>query len=80
MENHRMQRLARKFDAELTFDFGTVIGTMENPSPTPLSLVQEMVADGHSFATAYVDFQSRMLMPLGALAARGPLPSLLQVQ
>ena len=34
-ENHRMQQLARKFDAELTFDFGTVIGKMENPHPDP---------------------------------------------
>ena len=80
VENQRMQQLARKFEAELTFDFGTVIGTMENPHPTPLSLMQEMVADGHSFAAAYVDFQSRLLMPLGALAARPPQPSLLQVQ
>ena len=29
------------------FDFGTVIGKMENPHPTPLSLMQEMVVDGH---------------------------------
>ena len=75
-----MQQLARKFEAELIFDFGTVIGTMENPYPTPLSLMQEMVTDGHSFAAAYVDFQSRLLMPLGALAARPSHPSLLQVQ
>ena len=30
MENWRMQQLARKFEAELVFDFGTVIGTMES--------------------------------------------------
>jgi GNAT superfamily N-acetyltransferase len=63
MENQRMQQLARKFEAELSFDFGTVIGTMENPHPTPLSVMQEMAVDGHSFAAAYVDFQSRLLMP-----------------
>ena len=45
-----MQHLARKFEAEITFDFGSMIGTMENPRPTPLSLLQEMTADGHSFA------------------------------
>ena len=67
MENQRMQQLARKFEAELIFDFGTVIGTMENPHPTPLSVMQEMVVDGHSFAAAYVDFQSRLLRPMGAL-------------
>ena len=75
-----MQQLARKFEAELTFDFGTVIGKMENSRPTPLSLIQEMVVDGHSFAAAYVDFQSRLFMPLGALAAHPPHPSQLQVQ
>ena len=80
VDNYRMQQLARKFEAELIFDCGTVIGTMENPYPTPLSLMQEMVTDGHSFAAAYVDFQSRLLMPVGALAARPSQPSLLQVQ
>ena len=74
-ENQRMQQLARKFEAELTLDFGTLVGKMQNPHPTPLSLMQEMVADGHSFAAAYVDFQSRLLMPVGALAARPPHPS-----
>ena len=47
-----MQQLARKFEAALTFDFGTVIGTMESAQPTPLSLMREMVVDGHSFAAA----------------------------
>ena len=41
--------------------------------------MQEMVADGHSFAAAYIDFQSRLLMPVGALAARPPHPSQLRV-
>jgi hypothetical protein len=63
VDNHRMQQLARKFEAELIFDCGTVIGTMENSEPTPLSLMQEMVADDHGFAAAYVDFQSRLLNP-----------------
>lgn len=68
-ENQRMQQLARKFDAELSFDFGTVIGKMENENPTPLSVMREMVVDGHSFAAAYVDFQSRLFTP--AFAAQG---------
>lgn len=61
MENQRMQHLARKFEAEIAFDFGSMIGTMENSRPTPLSLMREVVADGHSFAAAYLDFQSRVL-------------------
>ena len=72
VDNYRMQQLARKFEARLIFDCGTVIGTMENPQPTPLSLMQEMAADGLSFAAAVVDFQSRLLKPAGAVAARLP--------
>ena len=78
-QNHRMQKLAHKFEAEISFDFGTLVGMMENSQPSPLSLMQEMVADGHSFAAAYIDFQSRLLMPVGALAARPPHPSQLRV-
>ena len=75
-----MQQLARKFEAELIFDCGTVIGTMENPRPTPLSLMQEMVADGHGFVAAYVDFQSRLLRPVGTLAMPLPYRGAVQVQ
>ena len=60
VENQRMQQLARKFEAELSFDFGTVIGKVENHYPTPLSVMQEVVVDGQSFAAAYVNFQSRL--------------------
>jgi GNAT superfamily N-acetyltransferase len=59
-ENRRMQQLARKFDAELTFDFGSVVGEVQAAQPTPLSLMREMVADGHGFATAMLDVQSRL--------------------
>ena len=62
-ENRRMQQLARKFDAELSFDFGSVVGEVEAPQPTPLSLMRELVADGHGFATAMLDVQSRLLRP-----------------
>ncbi|EJW13099.1 hypothetical protein A33M_0591 [Rhodovulum sp. PH10] len=65
-ENHRMQQLARKFAAELSFDFGTVIGKVENARPTPLSLMQEIVTDGHSFAAACIDYQSRLMKPPGS--------------
>ena len=60
-ENRRMQQLARKFDAELSFDFGSVIGEVEASRPTPLSLMREMMADSHGFATAMLDLQSRIL-------------------
>jgi GNAT superfamily N-acetyltransferase len=60
-ENRRMQQLARKFDAELSFDFGNVVGEVESSRPTPLSLMREILADGHGFATAMLDLQTRML-------------------
>jgi len=60
-DNRRMQQLARKFDAELSFDFGSVIGEVESSRPNPLSLMQEFMADGHGFATAMLDLQSRLL-------------------
>jgi len=60
-ENRRMQQLARKFDAELTFDFGGVVGEVESSRPTPLSMMREVMADSHGFATAMLDLQSRML-------------------
>jgi len=63
-ENRRMQQLARKFDAELSFDFGGVVGEVATPRPTPLSLMREILADGHGFATAVFDVQSRMLRPV----------------
>ena len=49
-ENHRMQQLARKFDAELSFDFGSVVGEVDPPRSTPLSLMREAMADTHAIA------------------------------
>jgi GNAT superfamily N-acetyltransferase len=60
-ENERMQQLARKFDAELSLDFGGVVGEVESSRPTPLSLMRELLSDGHGLATAVLDMQSRML-------------------
>jgi GNAT superfamily N-acetyltransferase len=60
-DNRRMQQLARKFDAELSFDFGNVVGEVESSRPTPLSLMRELMADSHGFATAMLDLQTRML-------------------
>jgi GNAT superfamily N-acetyltransferase len=62
-DNRRMQQLARKFDAEWTFDFGTVVGELEAPHPTPLSVMRELVADTTGFATALLDVQSRLIRP-----------------
>jgi GNAT superfamily N-acetyltransferase len=62
-ENQRMQQLALKFGAELSFDFGSVVGEVEAPHPTPMSLMRELVADSTGLATAMLDVQSRLLKP-----------------
>lgn len=61
--NRRMQELARKFSAELSFDFGGVVGEVAASRPTPLSVMREFVADNHGFATAMLDVQSRLWKP-----------------
>jgi hypothetical protein len=58
-----MQQLARKFDAELSFDFGNVVGEVESSRPTALSVMREFMVDGHGFATAMLDLQTRILWP-----------------
>ena len=60
-DNERMQQLARKFTAELSFDFGSVVGEVESSRPTPLSVMRELLTDGHGVAAAMLDLQSRML-------------------
>jgi GNAT superfamily N-acetyltransferase len=61
-DNERMQQLARKFDAELRRDDDdSIVGEVEAPYPTPMSLVREMIADGTGLATALLDAQQRML-------------------
>jgi GNAT superfamily N-acetyltransferase len=60
-ENRRMQQLARKFDAELSFDFESVVGEVAASRPTPMSLMRELMSDHHGFATAMLDLQTRML-------------------
>lgn len=60
-DNARMQQLARKYEAELRVDMGSVVGEVAAAQATPLSLFREMLADGHGFATAVLDVQARLL-------------------
>jgi GNAT superfamily N-acetyltransferase len=62
-DNRRMQQLARKFEADLHFDFGSVVGEVDAPRSTPLSLMREAVADVHGVAHSILDAQSRLLRP-----------------
>jgi GNAT superfamily N-acetyltransferase len=59
-ENRHMQQLARKFDAELSFQSGSVVGEMKPPHPTATSLMRELVADGTDLATAMLDVSSQL--------------------
>jgi GNAT superfamily N-acetyltransferase len=61
VENERMQQLARKFDAVLRHELDSVVGEVEAPYPTPLSLMREMMADGTGLATAVLEAHSRLL-------------------
>ncbi len=62
-DNKRMQQLARKFEADLHFDFGSVVGEVDPPHSTVLSLMREAHADAHGVAAAIFDAQSRLLRP-----------------
>jgi GNAT superfamily N-acetyltransferase len=62
-DNRRMQQLARKFEAGLTFDFGGVVGEVAPPRSTPLSLIREAMSDAHGVSAAIFDAQSRLLGP-----------------
>ena len=43
----------------LSFDFGSVVGEVEFVAANPLSVMQELMADSHGFATAMLDLHSR---------------------
>ena len=60
-DNQRMQQLARKFEAEIKLDYGAVLGEVDPPRPTPLSLLREAMVDSHNIAAAILDAQWRLL-------------------
>jgi len=62
-DNQRMQQLARKFEAGFRFDFGSVVGEVDPPRFTPLSLMREAMADSHGIASAVLEAQSRLFKP-----------------
>jgi hypothetical protein len=63
-ENRRMQQLARKFDAELSFQSGSVVGEMKAPRPTPMSMMREIVDDSIDLATAMLDVPAQLAKQL----------------
>jgi GNAT superfamily N-acetyltransferase len=63
-ENRRTQQLARKFDAELSFQSGSVMGEMKASPPTPISMMRELVADGTDLAVAILDVPAQLAKQL----------------
>jgi GNAT superfamily N-acetyltransferase len=59
-ENRRMQQLARKFDAELSFQSGSVVGELKAPRPTPMSIMRELVADSTDLVAAMLHVPSQL--------------------
>ena len=58
-ENHKMQRICRKFEAELHFDHGEVVGRVLPALPTYISLWQEAVDDSNGFVMAVLSLPSQ---------------------
>jgi len=60
-ENHKMQRLCRKYEAELHFDHGEVVGRVLPALPTYISIWEEAVDNSNGFVMAVLDLPMRML-------------------
>lgn len=60
-DNRRMQQLARKFEADIKLDYGAVLGEVDTPALTPLSMMREAVVDAHNIAAAILDAQWKLL-------------------
>ena len=58
-ENRRMQQLARKFAAEFSFDFGSVVGEVKAQRSTGLSLLREWVGDAYGAVETVLDLQAQ---------------------
>jgi hypothetical protein len=59
-ENHKMQRICRKYRAELHFDHGDVVGRVLPALPTYISVWQEAVDDSNGFVMAVLDLPTHL--------------------
>ena len=60
-ENARIQTIARKYDAELRFEFGEVIGEILPETPNYFSILAEAAEDRVGFMIAVLELQSRLV-------------------
>jgi RimJ/RimL family protein N-acetyltransferase len=59
-ENHRMQSVAKKYEAELFFDHGEVVGKLAPAYPTPMSLWSEVLDNSSGFVMAVLETPLRL--------------------
>jgi GNAT superfamily N-acetyltransferase len=60
-ENSKIQAIARKYDADLRFEYGEVIGEILPDTPSYFSVLAEAVEDQGGFMMAVLDLQNRMV-------------------
>ncbi len=60
-ENHKVQRIAHKYGAQLHFDDCEVIGQFRTPGPTRASLWSEVLDDRNGFVIAVLELPLRLL-------------------
>lgn len=58
--NRKMQHVAKKYEAELFFDHGEVVGQLKPSMPTPFSLWSEAIDDSSCFVMAVFEFPLRL--------------------
>ena len=60
-ENSKMQAIARKYEAELRFEYGEVMGEIVPDTPNYFSMMAEAAEDRVGFMIAVLELQSRMV-------------------
>lgn len=60
-ENAKMQAIAKKYDAELKFEYGEVIGEILPDQPNYFSILAEAVDDRVGYMMAVLDLQKRFV-------------------
>ncbi|HXF54697.1 MAG TPA: GNAT family N-acetyltransferase [Hyphomicrobiaceae bacterium] len=60
-ENRRMQAIARKYEADLRFEYGEVVGEIVALEPNYFSILAEAVEDRVGFVLAVLELQHRIV-------------------
>jgi GNAT superfamily N-acetyltransferase len=60
-ENSKMQTIARKYEADLRFEYGEVVGQIVPVEPNYFSMLQEAIDDRVGYTMAVFDLQARLV-------------------